>query len=148
MADLIRGKSIAGSSVQVMAKLHERDSSLRSASGVTRALAYLRSNPGTNMSAGEMARHAGMSRRSFEMALRAECGKSPGALLQEMRQHRAKTLLRESDLAIAEIGRECGYQEAAVFSTAFKRWTGKTPRDFRKGATSSPHNEKARLKTN
>jgi DNA-binding LacI/PurR family transcriptional regulator len=133
MADLIRGKSTGISSVLVEAKLHERDSSLRSSSGVTRALAYLRSNPGTNMSAGEMARHAGMSRRSFEMALQAECGKSPGVFLQEMRKNRAKSLLRESDLAIAEIGRECGYQEAAVFSVAFKRWTGKSPRDFRAG---------------
>lgn len=132
MADLIRRKSTGVSSVQIMAKLHERDSSLRSASGVTRALAYLRSNPGTSMSAGEMARLAGMSRRSFEMALQAECGKSPGVLLQGMRLERAKQLLKTDDRKIAEIGRECGYQEASVFSSAFKRWTGKSPRDYRK----------------
>jgi LacI family transcriptional regulator len=131
MADLIRKRNGGISSVQVTAKLHERDSSLRSTSGVTRALAYLRSNPATSMSAGEVARFAGMSRRSFEMALQAECGKSPGVFLQEMRQKRAETLLKDSSLEIAEIGRECGYQEAAVFSTAFKRWTGKSPRDYR-----------------
>jgi LacI family transcriptional regulator len=133
MADLISGKSATTTlSIQVIPKLHERESSLRSTSGVTRALAYLRSNPGTSMSAGELARLAGMSRRSFEMAMLAEHGKSPGALLQELRQKRAKELLIASGLTIAAIGRECGYQEASVFSTAFRRWTGMSPREYRK----------------
>jgi AraC-like DNA-binding protein len=95
-------------------------------------MAYLRSNPSTSMSAGELARFSGMSRRSFENTVLAEYGRSPGILLQEMRQVRAEKLLSESELTIAEIGSECGYQEPSVFSTAFKRWTGKSPRDFRR----------------
>jgi LacI family transcriptional regulator len=133
MADLIKGKSVSANlSVQITPKFHERESSLRSTSGVTRALAYLRSNPGSSMSAGELAHLAGMSRRSFEMAMLAECEKSPGALLQELRQKRAKELLKTSEFTIAAVGRECGYKEASVFSTAFRRWTGMSPREYRK----------------
>ena len=137
MAQLIRGIPIAERSVRIMATLHERESSMRSPSRVARALAHLRSNPGTRMNAGELARFSGMSRRAFENAVLAECGRSPGALLQEMRQSRAEKLLREGNLKIAEVCRECGYEEASVFSSAFRRWTGKSPREYQKKYTST-----------
>jgi LacI family transcriptional regulator len=129
MADLLEGKEVG--SVTVDPLLHERESSLRAASGVERALAWLKSHPDAAISAGELARLAGMSRRSFEMALRAARDISPGELLRSMRQSRAEKLLRETQLDIAAIGRDCGYPEAAAFSAAFKRWTGRSPRDFR-----------------
>jgi len=129
MADLLEEKEVG--SVTVDPLLHERESSLRAASGVERALAWLKSHPDAAISAGELARLAGMSRRSFEMALRAARDISPGELLRSMRQSRAEKLLRETQLDIAAIGRDCGYPEAAAFSAAFKRWTGRSPRDFR-----------------
>jgi AraC-like DNA-binding protein len=132
MADLLGGKSRDGlGRSTVTAILHERESSLRSASPLDRVLAHLRSHPDTPMSAGELARFAGMSRRSFEIAVRDGCNCSPGELLRRMRQARAEGLLRESDMGIALIGRECGYTEPALFSAAFRRWTGKSPREFR-----------------
>lgn len=129
MADLLQGRKVGA--VTIGPLLHERESSLRTASGVERALAWLRSHPDAAITAGELARLAGMSRRSFEMALRAERNISPGELLRSMRQNRAEKLLTETQLDIAAIGSECGYPEAAVFSAAFKRWTGRSPRDFR-----------------
>ncbi len=133
MADLIHGKQSKSSlSALVAPKLHERESSLRSTSGVTRVLAYLRSNPNTTMNAGELAGLAGMSRRAFEMAFHAECGKPPGGFLRELRQQRAEELLHAGERGIAEIARECGYQDLSVFSTAFKKWTGESPRNYRR----------------
>jgi len=129
MADLLEGKPVRPSTVEP--HLHERESSLRSTSGVERALAWIKGHPDSSITAGELASLACMSRRSFETALRASRGISPGAFLQQHRQERAQRLLRETDLDIAAIGRECGYQEAAVFCAAFKRWTGKSPRAFR-----------------
>jgi LacI family transcriptional regulator len=129
MADLLEGKPSRHALVDPL--LHERESSLRSASGVDRALAWLKSNPDSGITAGELARLAGMSRRSFETAVRESRGQSPGTILQEMRRGRAERFLTETGLDIATIGRACGYQEAAAFSVAFKRWTGRSPRDFR-----------------
>lgn len=128
---LSKNQQMPGSQ-RIAAKLHERETSIRSGSGVARVIAFLRSNPGTAMNAGELAHMAGMSRRSLEMAMQKEAGDSPGSYLQKIRRENAEKILRETDEEIAAVGRSCGYQEPAVFSSAFKRWTGKSPRDYRK----------------
>ena len=116
---------------ELPALLDERESSMDAASGVTRAMAYLRSHPDTSINAGELARIAGMSRRSFECAVKSATGNSPGEILIRSRRLRAERLLQENELTIREVGQACGYGEAAVFSAAFKRWTGQNPRAFR-----------------
>lgn len=132
MASLLQGNaSTSGATITVQSRLHQRESSLRSGSRAERALAYLNSNPNLSISVGELARMAGMSRRSFEMAVSLKCGFSPGAMLKKMKRDRAERLLGGTNRSVSEIARDCGYSELAVFSAAFKRWTGKSPRDFR-----------------
>jgi AraC-like DNA-binding protein len=43
----------------------------------------------------------------------------------------AKRYLREDDMPISKIAWLLGYQDAGGFTHAFKRWTGKTPREAR-----------------
>lgn len=114
--------------------LHERESSLRGGSGMIRVLAWLRNNPSSTVNAGELARMAGMSRRSFETLMKVSKGCSPGRLLRESRRVRAEELLRGTSLPVSSVGRECGYPDAAAFSAAFKRWRGMSPRAFRKAS--------------
>jgi LacI family transcriptional regulator len=130
MAELLHGGN--PTSVSVDPLLHERESSLRSGSGMVRALAWLRSHPSSTVTAGELARMAGMSRRSFEMAVKNAKGSSPGRILREKRRARAEELLKGTELPVATVGRECGYPDAAAFSAAFRRWNGMPPREFRK----------------
>lgn len=47
------------------------------------------------------------------------------------RQRRAETLLANSSLQLSEIGKRVGFPDPSGFSRAFKRWTGKTPGEFR-----------------
>jgi AraC-like DNA-binding protein len=54
-----------------------------------------------------------------------------GEILKNMKRERAEYLLGETGRSVSEIARECGYAEFAVLSAAFKRWTGKSPRDSR-----------------
>ncbi|MCP4306443.1 MAG: helix-turn-helix transcriptional regulator [bacterium] len=37
-----------------------------------------------------------------------------------------------TQFSVAEIARDLGYSTTANFSRAFKRWTGKSPRQYRK----------------
>ena len=111
--------------------LHERKSSLRSPTGWERALSYARSNLDQPLSVTDLCVIAGMSRRSLENAMQTLCGASPGMYLQKLRQERAETLLRTTQMSVQAIARACGYLEPSVFSTAFRRWTGASPSDYR-----------------
>lgn len=79
---------------------------------------------------GEIAHRLGVSKRTLARRLLAEdLGFSQ--LLDDLRLHLAKRYLADGDLSISQIAWLLGYQEIGAFSRAFKRWTGKTPRDTR-----------------
>ena len=80
--------------------------------------------------AGEVARQLGMSRRTLARRLAAE-GLSFAGVLAELRIDLAKRHLRDGHLPISEIAWLLGYREVSAFTHAFKRWTGKTPRQVR-----------------
>jgi AraC-like DNA-binding protein len=72
----------------------------------------------------------GMSLRSFYRSL-AAAGCSYRGLLDEARCARAQRLLFESDATVAAISERLGYADPSNFSRCFRRWCGKTPREFR-----------------
>jgi AraC-like DNA-binding protein len=51
----------------------------------------------------------------------------------------ATRYLADKQLSISQIAWLLGYQEVGGFSHAFKRWTGKTPREMRARQVSSPY---------
>jgi AraC-like DNA-binding protein len=77
-----------------------------------------------------IARKLGMSQRTLARRLASE-GLSFAAILDEMKCDLAKNYLREGDLPITTIAWLLGYQDVSAFTHAFKRWTGKTPRQSR-----------------
>ena len=56
-------------------------------------------------------------------------------VLDELRHRLAKDYLSGRKASVNETGYLVGFSDPAAFSRAFKRWTGKSPRDFRDGAT-------------
>ncbi len=58
----------------------------------------------------------------------ASAGTSFSQLLDEMRRVRAEALLQDRSLGLEDIAARLGYANAANFSRAFRRWTGRTPR--------------------
>jgi AraC-like DNA-binding protein len=82
--------------------------------------------------AGDIAQRLGLSQRTFARRLSAE-GLSFSELLEQLRSDLAKRYLGENELPISQIAWLLGYREVGAFSHAFKRWTGKTPRELRAG---------------
>ncbi|MCW0199445.1 helix-turn-helix transcriptional regulator [Sphingopyxis sp.] len=56
-----------------------------------------------------------------------------GRLLLHMRLSRAKVVLGNSDLSIAEVAYLCGFNEHSHFSKCFKEMFGLSPKDYRLG---------------
>jgi AraC-like DNA-binding protein len=77
-----------------------------------------------------IARQMGMSERTLQRRLHAE-GTSFNALLEESRRSIAFSYLADRKLAAYEVSFLLGYSEPATFFRAFKRWTGKTPQEYR-----------------
>jgi AraC-like DNA-binding protein len=88
--------------------------------------------------ADEIARRLGMSRRTLARRLSSE-GLTFAGVLADLRDDLAKCYLRDEDLAISQIAWLLGYQEISAFTHAFKRRTGKTPREARSAKTPLEH---------
>lgn len=78
----------------------------------------------------EIARRLGVSPRSFARRLSSE-GVTYSQVLEGFRAHLAERYLADESLSISQIAWLLGYQEVSAFTHAYKRWTGKTPREAR-----------------
>jgi AraC-like DNA-binding protein len=80
--------------------------------------------------AGEIAPRLGLSQRTFARRLSVE-GHTFSEVLEKLRSDLAERYLTDESLSISKIAWLLGYQEVSAFTHAFKRWTGKTPREAR-----------------
>jgi AraC-like DNA-binding protein len=80
--------------------------------------------------AGDVAGRLGMSGRTLARRLAAE-GLTFKAVLRNLRDQLAWKYLSDPALSISEIAWLLGYEELTSFTHAFKRWTGKSPRQAR-----------------
>lgn len=79
------------------------------------------------------ARALGMSRQTLFRRLKAE-GTSFAAVVDGVRERLARDYLAAGKVSITETAYLVGFSDPAAFSRAFKRWTGASPADWRKGA--------------
>ena len=86
--------------------------------------------PHEKVSSSTIAGILGLSRRTLARRLMAQ-GLSFAEILYELRRDLAKQYLRETELSISKIAWLLGYSEASSFTHAFKRSTGKTPKQVR-----------------
>jgi AraC-like DNA-binding protein len=73
-----------------------------------------------------------LSRRTFNRRLTEE-GTSFGPILDDVRREFACAFLRDRRLSIADVAFFLQYSEPAAFNRSFRRWTGRTPGEFRNG---------------
>ena len=81
----------------------------------------------------DVAARLGMSRRTLARRLASE-GLTFAGVLAQLRVDLAKRELQDASLTISQVAWLLGYREVSAFTHAFKRWTGKTPREMRTAA--------------
>lgn len=97
--------------------------------------AYLREHfrdPMLSMSA--VADAYGISAARLSLEFKEAMGVNPSDYLLSLRLDSAKTLLRETEMPVKEIGEAIGYYDTSGFIRRFKRETGVTPAQYRKAA--------------
>jgi AraC-like DNA-binding protein len=77
-----------------------------------------------------IARALGLSERTLQRRLSEE-NASFASLVDEVRSDLARLYLGDPKLAIFEIAFLLGYSEPSAFNRAFRRWTGRSPSEFR-----------------
>lgn len=80
------------------------------------------------------ARNLGVSRRGLQRKLAAR-GTSYRELLRALRFELALTLLNRRDIRMNEAADSLGFSELSSFSRAFKKWSGMSPRAYRRKPT-------------
>ena len=77
-----------------------------------------------------IARALGIGDRTLQRRLAAE-GTTFAALLERSRRQLAEGFLKDPRLSASEVALLLGYSDPSTFFRAFKRWTGRTPQQFR-----------------
>lgn len=79
----------------------------------------------------ELADEIHMSPFHFARMFKLSVGYAPHAYITRQRMERAKALLAQGDLALAEVATRVGYQTQAHFTGVFHKQVGVTPRVYR-----------------
>lgn len=108
------------------------DGSIHQDETIIEAQQWLRDHSATPICIHSVATQLGLTMRTFNRRFKQATGITATEYLQRQRLNNAKELLRTSNLAIAEIAEQCGYQDVSYFCARFKRWTSQTPLLYRK----------------
>ncbi|WP_342564954.1 response regulator [Paenibacillus sp. FSL R7-0345] len=97
---------------------------------VEKALGYIQSHYGRDLTQQEVADHIQMNTTYFSLLFKEEMGISYIKYLTRVRMEKAKLLLQEGK-TINDTSEQVGYYHARHFSEIFKRYTGMTPGQYR-----------------
>ncbi len=80
-----------------------------------------------------LAQLTGVTHQHFCRLFRSTMNMRQNDYLTGRRIDEAKRLLTENKLSVAEIAEFCGFRDPCYFSTIFRKYTGVSPAEYRKG---------------
>ncbi|MDR7278174.1 AraC family transcriptional regulator [Catenuloplanes atrovinosus] len=106
--------------------------------GIGAALRAMHADTARRWTLHDLAGIATMSRSAFAAAFRERVGMPPLEYLIQWRMGLARDALRRDTRSISELAFATGYESESAFSTAFRRVTGSSPRQFRDASRCTP----------
>jgi LacI family transcriptional regulator len=102
---------------------------------IAHALRSIRERACEGVTAEEILRETGLSRRAFYQRFQTLIGRTPHEEISRVRLGRVKRLLRETNLSLEKLAELTGYCSSAHMSVAFRREVGLPPGEFRRRAS-------------
>ncbi|HEV2803035.1 MAG TPA: AraC family transcriptional regulator [Pyrinomonadaceae bacterium] len=93
---------------------------------------YINEHLEQDLTLSEIAAAVGMNPYHLSRAFKQEMGSAPHQYVIKRRVERAKVLLAETELTIIEVAFKVGFQSQSHFTNIFRRFTGVTPKAFRR----------------
>ena len=100
---------------------------------IARIKQYILDNLSYNINLNDLATEINRNPSYISYIFIHETGQNLFDFITQERMKRAKHLLKNTDLKILDVARECGYEDQSYFSQVFKKYTGSTAGSFRKG---------------
>jgi AraC family transcriptional activator of mtrCDE len=97
---------------------------------IARAFADMVAQPGRSHSVQALSEKAGLSRSVFMARFTTAFGRSPMAVLRQLRMRHAAVLLKSDHLSIEQISRLAGYASRSSFFKAFQKAYGSDPSNY------------------
>lgn len=100
---------------------------------ISRIKQYILDNLNCSINLNDLASQINRNPSYISYIFKQETGQNLFDYITQERIKRAKHLLKNTDLKVVDIARECGYEDQSYFSQVFKKYTGSTAGSFRKG---------------
>lgn len=108
------------------------DLSAQALARIAPALQRIASGFQDSLTVPELAKHCGMSVRSFQQHFTRLIGHSPQQHLLNSRVQAAAALLADPERSISDVAYRCGFNTLSSFNRAFRASYNTSPRDYRK----------------
>jgi len=82
----------------------------------------------------ELTRRTGVSQRQLERLCKRYLGATPAQYYVQLRLERARRMLRQTDMSVAEVAIACGFVSLSHFAKVYRRHYGLSPREDRKAS--------------
>jgi transcriptional regulator GlxA family with amidase domain len=83
---------------------------------------------------GELTQRTGVSQRQLERLCKRYLGATPAQYYVQLRLERARRMLRQTDMSVAEVAIACGFVSLSHFAKVYRRHYGLSPREDRKAS--------------
>lgn len=98
---------------------------------VEQAIDYIEHNYKSNIKINDLASYIGIDRSYLTKIFTSETKMSPQEYLVNYRMEKSMNMLKNTDMKIGEIAGLVGYYNQLTFSKMFKKYTGKSPSEWR-----------------
>jgi AraC family transcriptional regulator len=98
---------------------------------VERALRFIEANLQTDFALDDVCQVAGLSSAHINRCFQSEVGTSVWQYVKARRLERARDLLSDTSLSVAQVAISCGFASASHFTTSFRARYGASPLAWR-----------------